>query len=192
MQEPYKKVLDKVVKEFYVQDNVIGLLLFGSLAKRTEHANSDIDLMVIGRDLEVKTVTQLYDGIIVQTLWRSIEDFKIKTVKATRFTPASKDYQVLLDKENWIADFLASDLVKKTWKEPLPMNEKQFILMATDFSLSLGQIKGLLEKGKEIEIVMFLSDYIYLGLELLYDQNKWFLESKKYIFDDLKDKLPDL
>ena len=92
MQEPYKRVLDKVVKEFYVQDNVIGLLLFGSLAKGTEHANSDINLMVIGRDVEVKTVSQLYDGIIDQTLWRSIEDFKAKTVKATRFTPASKDF----------------------------------------------------------------------------------------------------
>lgn len=64
--------------------------------------------------------------------------------------------------------------------------------MSTDFASSLDAIKGLNEQGKCIELEMFIYDYIYLGLELLYDKKKWFLKSKKEILEDLKGKSPEL
>ena len=113
----------------------------------------------------------------------------MKTSKRTRFTPASKSYKVIIDKESWIEELLKSDIVKNTWKEPLPLTEREKLLMSTDFASSLDTIKGLYEHGKCIELEMFIYDYIYLGLELLYDKKKWFLNSKKYIFEDLKSKI---
>lgn len=148
--------------------------------------------MAICKETQDKTTNKLYGEIFVQTIWRNSEDFRQKTSKRTRITPASKSYKVLIDKEAWIEEFLNSDTVKNTWKEPLPLNEREKLLMSTDFHSSLATIKSLYEQGKCIEIEMFINDYIYLGLELLYDKEKWFLESKKYIIDDLRDKAPEV
>lgn len=192
MLEKFKIVLKKIITEYELQSNVIGLILFGSLSKGTEHYNSDIDLMVVAKDAVDKTTNKLYGDILVQALWRNEENFKKKTAKRTRFTPASKNYKILIDKENWIEEYLNSDIVKNTWKEPLPLNEKEKLLMSTDFSSSLSSLKGLNKQGKFIELEMFIYDYIYLGLDLLYDKQKWFFESKKYILEDINKKNPDV
>lgn len=188
----FKKVLNQVISEYELNENIIGLLLFGSLAKGTEHSRSDIDLMAICKETEDKTTNKLYGEIAVQTIWRSKDDFRLKTSKQTRFTPASKSYKVLIDKDAWIEEFLNSDTIKNTWKEPLPLSEREKLLMSTDFASSLNTIKGLNEQGKFIELEIFVFDYIYLGLELLYDKAKWFFKSKKYILEDLKDKSPEV
>lgn len=192
MRDKFKKVLNQVISEYESNENIIGLLLFGSLAKGTEHSRSDIDLMAITKESEDKTTNKLYGDIAVQTIWRSKEDFRLKTSKRTRFTPASKSYKILIDKESWIEEFLKSDNVKNTWKEPLLLTERENLLKSTDFASSLDTIKGLNEHGKCIETEMFIYDYIYLALELLYDNQKWFLKSKKYIIEDLKGKSPEV
>lgn len=192
MRDKFKKVLNQVISEYESNENIIGLLLFGSLAKGTEHSRSDIDLMAITKESEDKTTNKLYGDIAVQTIWRSKEDFRLKTSKRTRFAPASKSYKILIDKESWIEEFLKSDNVKNTWKEPLLLTERENLLKSTDFSSSLDTIKGLNEHGKCIETEMFIYDYIYLALELLYDNQKWFLKSKKYIIEDLKSKSPEV
>ncbi|MEL3909155.1 MAG: hypothetical protein P1P64_09160 [Treponemataceae bacterium] len=148
--------------------------------------------MVVAKDAVDKTTNKLYGDILVQALWRNEENFKKKTAKRTRFTQASKNYKILIDKENWIEEYLNSDIVKNTWKEPLPLNEKEKLLMSTDFSSSLSSLKGLNKQGKFIELEMFIYDYIYLGLDLLYDKQKWFFESKKYILEDINKKNPDV
>lgn len=188
----FKKVLNQVISEYELNENIIGLLLFGSLAKGTEHSRSDIDLMAICKETEDKTTNKLYGEIAVQTIWRSKDDFRLKTSKQTRFTPASKSYKVLIDKDAWIEEFLNSDTIKNTWKEPLPLSEREKLLMSTDFASSLNTIKGLNEQEKFIELEIFVFDYIYLGLELLYDKAKQFFKSKKYILEDLKDKSPEV
>jgi len=188
MQDKFKEVLNQVILEYEENKNIISLLLFGSLAKGTEHSRSDIDLMAISEDTEDKTTNKLYGEIAVQTIWRSREDFILKTSKKTRFTPASKNYKVLIDKEAWIEEYLNSETIKNTWKEPLPLNEREKLLISTDFYSCLNTIKGLSEQGKCIELEFFIYEYIYLGLELLYDKKKWFLKTKKYILEDLKVK----
>lgn len=192
MQDKFKKVLNQVILEYESNNNILGLLLFGSLAKGTEHSRSDIDLIAISKETEDKTTNKLYGDIAVQTIWRSKEDFRFKTSKRTRFTPASKNYKVLIDKESWIKEFLKSDIVQNTWKEPLPLTEREGLVMSTDFASSLDTIKGLYEQGKCIETEMFVSDYIYLGLELLYNKQKWFIKPKKYVLEDLKVKSPEV
>lgn len=192
MRDKFKKVLNQVISEYESNENILGLLLFGSLAKGTEHSRSDIDLIAISEETEDKTTNKLYGDIAVQTIWRSKEDFRVKTSKRTRFTPASKSYKVLIDKESWIREFLKSDIVQNTWKEPLPLTEREKLLMSTDFASSLDAIKGFDEQGKHIEIEMFINDYIYLGLELLYNNRKWFIKPKKYILEDLKVKSPEV
>lgn len=81
MKDKFKKVLNQVISEYELNDNILGLLLFGSLAKGTEHSRSDIDLMAITKESEDKTTNKLYGDIAVQTIWRSKEDFRLKTSK---------------------------------------------------------------------------------------------------------------
>lgn len=188
----FENLLKELVAEYKLQENVIGLLLFGSLSKGCEHTNSDIDLMVIAKETKDKTTNKLYGDIMVQALWRNRENFREKTAKKTRFAPGSQSYKVLFDKENWIEDYLNSDIIKEVCKEPLPLNNREKLLMSTDFSSSLDTLDGLNEQGKYIEVDMFIYDYIYLGLELLYNENKWFLKTKKYIISDVKNRLPKL
>ncbi len=58
-------VLEKIKNEFMKDQNVLGLLVFGSVSKGTFHKDSDIDLYIVYRkfDKEYEFTTGFVDGI---------------------------------------------------------------------------------------------------------------------------------
>ena len=67
MQEPYKSLLEKLTKllqeEF--QDRLVSVVLYGSVARGDNRKDSDIDLLLVIKDLP-KTITErviLFDKV---------------------------------------------------------------------------------------------------------------------------------
>ena len=52
---PLREALDTLVKHLSQNDKITGVILFGSVVKKTSHANSDVDLFVLVRDADSKT-----------------------------------------------------------------------------------------------------------------------------------------
>jgi nucleotidyltransferase len=74
MQEPYKSLLEKLTKllqeEF--QDKLISVVLYGSVARGDNRKDSDIDLLLVIKDLP-KTITERV--ILFDKVERKLDDY---------------------------------------------------------------------------------------------------------------------
>jgi predicted nucleotidyltransferase len=70
-----EEVLDKVVTQAISDENLIGILLFGSLASGTHTWKSDIDLIFIYQSCEPSSgvANLIVDGVVVQYFFTSFE-----------------------------------------------------------------------------------------------------------------------
>jgi len=182
-------VLELVISRLKEDDNVRGALLYGSLARGQTHPYSDIDLMVIVKEGPSRTLCTQVEGVSVQMIERQDQEFKTKTCKPTRNRPISRDFRVVLDKEGWIESFIDSDQVREARQTPLALGGQEALIKKIDFKSSLHNLRGLMALNKETEIRLHLGDYIYLGLELLYDHKGWFLESRKNLLQNFKSRM---
>ena len=69
MDEFIKEVVDKICDELKKDDNIVGIILYGFLAKGNYHRYSDIDLYVVKSDVKDKTTVFFEDDIPVQIIW---------------------------------------------------------------------------------------------------------------------------
>ena len=69
------EVLDKVVREAILDENLIGILLFGSLASATHTWKSDIDLLFVYQECQPSSgvANLIVDGVMVQYFFTSFE-----------------------------------------------------------------------------------------------------------------------
>lgn len=107
----HTEVIEEVLNKLKEQENVIGVLLFGSLANKTSHAYSDIDLFVVGHNELHRTECFNQNGIQVQIIWRSPNLFKDKIMIRTRTYPISNSCKILYDKSGEILEIV--ELSKK-------------------------------------------------------------------------------
>jgi len=63
MNKIQKRILQEIVKEQRKDKKVIGVLLFGSLARGTEHASSDIDIEIIHAGERYQTKKEIKCGV---------------------------------------------------------------------------------------------------------------------------------
>ena len=70
-----KEVLDKVVSQAIQDENLIGILLFGSLASDTHTWKSDIDLLFVYQECQPESgvANIIVDGVMVQYFFTSFE-----------------------------------------------------------------------------------------------------------------------
>jgi predicted nucleotidyltransferase len=70
-----EEVLDRVVTEAIMDENLVGILLFGSLASGTHTWKSDIDIIYVYETCEPSSgVTNIFvDGVVVQYFFTSYE-----------------------------------------------------------------------------------------------------------------------
>ena len=77
MQEPYKSLLEKLTKllqeEF--QDKLISVVLYGSVARGDNRKDSDIDLLLVIKDLP-KTITERV--ILFDKVERKLDDYVMR------------------------------------------------------------------------------------------------------------------
>jgi hypothetical protein len=70
-----EEILDRVVTEAIMDENLVGILLFGSLASGTHTWKSDIDIIYVYETCEPSSgVTNIFvDGVVVQYFFTSYE-----------------------------------------------------------------------------------------------------------------------
>ncbi len=63
----HQAVLEKIQQDYERDQNVLGMLVFGSVAKGTHHQNSDIDLSIVYQSIEpgYSFSSEIVDGIKV-------------------------------------------------------------------------------------------------------------------------------
>ncbi|AZR73001.1 hypothetical protein BBF96_06085 [Anoxybacter fermentans] len=191
MIEKFEKVIDQICKELQQRDNLVGIILFGSLAKGNYHKGSDIDLYVVGED-EKDRVTFFYrEGIPVQLLWRSVEDFKKKILKPTRDIPMGLIGKILYDPTGMIQKYMEKSR-KLADQGPKPLTDHEKIMIRATLSQDMEIINGLLDKGKTAEAVILMNDLLLEAISAYYDIKKWWMPKRKHLISDLKNHHPDL
>ena len=134
MQEPYKSLLEKLTKllqeEF--QDKLISVVLYGSVARGDNRKDSDIDLLLVIKDLP-KTITERV--ILFDKVERKLDDYIMRLMddgyyitltpvlktpeEAMRFSPIymdmTEDAIILYDKNGFFRKVL--EKTKKRLKE---------------------------------------------------------------------------
>lgn len=187
----HTEVIEEVLNKLKKQENVIGVLLFGSLANETSHAYSDIDLFVVGHNELHRTECFNQDGIQVQIIWRSPNLFKDKIMKRTRTYPISNSCKILYDKSGEISEIV--ELSKKQIElGPIKLTEQEKISKLSDLSIEYYTIKGIIENGNIATAIHMINELVMVGIELYYDVKGYFLLSQKHLIADLKLKSNNL
>ena len=191
MTRKHYEVIEKVVNKLKEQENVIGIVLFGSLANETSHTYSDIDLFVIGHNELHRTESFNQDGIQVQIIWRSPNLFKEKIMIRTKTYPISNSCKILYDKSGEISEVV--ELSKKQMKlGPIKLTEQEKISKLADLSIEYYTIKGIIENGNIAAAIHMINELVIVGIELYYDTKGHFLLSLKHLISDLKLKSNNL
>lgn len=187
----HTEVIEKVLNKLKKQENVIGVLLFGSLANKTSHSYSDIDLFVVGHNELHRTECFNQDGIQVQIIWRSPKLFKDKIMIRTRTYPISNSCKILYDKSGEILEIV--ELSKKQIDlGPIKLSEQEKISKLADLSIEYYTIKGIIDNGNIATAVHMINELVIVGIELYYDMKGYFLLSQKHLISDLKLKSNNL
>jgi Nucleotidyltransferase domain. len=133
VQEPYKSLLEKLTKllqeEF--QDKLISVVLYGSVARGDNRKDSDIDLLLVIKDLP-KTITERV--ILFDKVERKLDDYIMRLMddgyyitfspvlktpeEAMRFSPIymdmTEDAIILYDKNGFFRKVL--EKLRRDWR----------------------------------------------------------------------------
>lgn len=112
-----EEVLDKVVAQATQDENLLGILLFGSMASGTHTWKSDIDLIFVYRTCEpISGVANvIVDGIVVQYFFTSYESLVQNQKQVPYLLHMFCDAKILHDREDSIAPVI--DLLKQYYVE---------------------------------------------------------------------------
>jgi predicted nucleotidyltransferase len=120
-----EEVLKKVVKQATCDDNLLGILLFGSLASGTHTWRSDIDLIFVYQDCQPASgvANIIVDGVMVQYFFTSCATLVENQEKVPYLLHLFCDAQILFDRrgtfttlvERIEAYFDAHPDVKEEW-----------------------------------------------------------------------------
>ncbi|MGD2158614.1 MAG: nucleotidyltransferase domain-containing protein [Anaerolineales bacterium] len=100
-----EEVLDKVVKQLKTDENLLGILLFGSLASRTHTWKSDIDLIFIYQNHEPTSglVNKFVDGIAVQYFFITLDVLVENQETVPYLLHMFCDAEILYDRDGSVA-----------------------------------------------------------------------------------------
>lgn len=119
----HQELLEKLTQELHDDDNVLALILYGSLSRKEESANSDIDLMVITNEYHLQKRHSVRYGITVEYLEMHldfIDNFIAKMEIPVLFSLA--DGVVLFDKIS-VTERL-KNAARKILNDGPPVNQK--------------------------------------------------------------------
>jgi nucleotidyltransferase len=156
MQEPYKSLLEELTKllqeEF--QDKLISVVLYGTIARGDNRKDSDIDLLLVIKDLP-KTITERV--ILFDKVERKLDDDILKLMdegyyvtfspipktpeEAMRFSPIymdmTEDAIILYDKNDFFRKVLekTEKRLKELGFERVRLSEKSWYWRKRDYEL---------------------------------------------------------
>lgn len=186
MTEGHERVINIVCEELKARKDVMGIILFGSLATGDFHKYSDVDLYVVVNQKTDKVSCFVKEGITVQIQWRGLIDFKEKIMKQTRNKPVSLTGKILYDPSGIIEKHLKKSAEFLENKGPKPMSEEEKLMVQISLSGDIKTVKGLLEKGNQAGAVLLMNDLLLQALDVFYDHRGWWNPGKKRVIGDLK------
>lgn len=156
MQEPYKSLLEKLTKllqeEF--QDRLVSVVLYGSVARGNNRKDSDIDLLLVIKDLP-KTITERV--ILFDKVERRLDDDVVRLMdegyyvtfspvlktpeEAVRFSPIymdmTEDAIILYDRDGFFRKVLEKTRkrLKELGFERVWLSEKSWYWRKRDYKL---------------------------------------------------------
>lgn len=156
MQEPYKSLLEKLTKllqeEF--QDRLVSVVIYGSVARGNNRKDSDIDLLLVIRDLP-KTITERV--ILFDKVERRLDDDVVRLMdegyyvtfspvlktpeEAVRFSPIymdmTEDAIILYDRDGFFRKVLEKTRkrLKELGFERVWLSEKSWYWRKRDYKL---------------------------------------------------------
>jgi predicted nucleotidyltransferase len=107
----HKQAIDRVVSEYKDDPEVYAILLYGSVARGTAHAASDIDVEVFKKGGTKKHVQEVYCGVSVDLYLFSVEEI-IEHVKNKPFLTYPFLEEVILFERNGFATRLIDSIEK--------------------------------------------------------------------------------
>lgn len=185
MDEFIKKVVDKVCNKLKKDDNIVGIILYGSIAKGNYHRYSDIDFYVVKSNVKNKTTVFFEDDIPVQIIWRSIESFKTKIIKRTRGIPIGLVGEILYDPSGLISKYMKK-LKLQAAEGPIELSEQEKLIIRVILSQDLKTVEGLVENDEIAGATILANEILLQALSGYYDLKKWWFPSNKHIISDLK------
>lgn len=189
--EKYNGALNSALEKLIKRPNIIGIILFGSIAKGRAHSFSDIDMYVVGEEEKDRTERFLIEDIPIQVQWRSVSDFIRKLANPKRVKPVLCEGIIIYDPDNFLKKYvkLSKEIFKKG---PEPLNVRERTLLRAKLSDGLFEINGLIANNKNEAVQLVMDELLFETLIGYYELNCWWRVSRKNIFDDLLKKDEDM
>ncbi|MEM7342723.1 MAG: nucleotidyltransferase domain-containing protein [Chloroflexota bacterium] len=108
MSRDHALIVDEMLAEYRARPDTVSVALFGSMARGTVSATSDIDMEVVSRDAPTWTLTKLQKGRIdVDLVICPYEQFSLQVSKYPFLRYDYLSYKVLYDPTQALRDAIA-------------------------------------------------------------------------------------
>lgn len=187
----HKEIVKEITQELYNDNNVFALILYGSVSRNEESANSDIDLLAIIDKNHLQKRHSLRDGITVEFVEMHI-DFMHKFIeeKEIPILFALTEGILLFDKISVTEQLIAQ--ARRILKNGPPVNVKweneEFIVKKRS---GLTEIyKDLLDVDDGITFNYMVSLLISSAIPMLIENNNLWHQTRKKTINYLKSQCP--
>lgn len=179
----HQELVNEIAQELYKDNNVSTLILYGSVSRCEEKANSDIDLLVITNEMHLQKRHEIRYGITVEFVEMHLEFLRnFITKNEIPMLYALADGIVLFNKMSDLEQLIAD--ARKILNDGPPVNEKWGNEgYKTKKRSELTEIyKDLLDIDDEIAFNYVASLLITNAMPLLIENNRlWYQTRKKTI-----------
>lgn len=183
--DKHKRALKKAISKYENNSNVLGIILFGSLASNTHHPNSDIDLYIISSDKNsVPSEIFSIDEINIQLQWRTLCDFKEKSFKRLSTLPVTLKGKLVFCRSK-VAEEILEESKEFHKQGPISMDLQQLKQALFIIDDGIHTLHGMIQKKRELDMILYISDILIEVLKCYYDYSKWWWPTKKHLASDL-------
>lgn len=188
----YQELVNEISQELFNDENVLALILYGSVSRHEESENSDIDLLAIVNEMHLQKRHEIRNGITVEFVEMHLiflQNFIAKYEVPMLFTLANG--VVLFDKNSGLDKLIVE--VKKILENGPPANkkwenERYKIKKRSDLTEIY---KDLLDIDDEINFNYIVSLLITSAIPMLLENNNLWGQTRKKMMNHLKHQCSD-
>lgn len=189
----HQELVKEITQELYKDNNVSALILYGSVSRHEESANSDIDMLVIVNENHLQKRHVVRNGITLEFVEESLEFLQKKCIEAKEIPIlfALVDGIVLFDKISITEQLIAE--AKKILEEGPPVNARwEEEGYRTKKRSDLTEIYlDLLDTDDEIVFHYLVSLLITSAIPMLNEINHLWFQTRKKTINYLKSQYFD-
>jgi len=177
-----KSVCDELKKD----QQLVGIILYGSFAEGNNHPQSDIDLIAIYEYDIDRVRCFIEEGTSIQILERSLDIFKTKLIKSMRKKPYSLSAKIQYDKTGEINDLIQKAKELEIARGPHRLSDKDILYGRITLSQDIYTIEGLIANEQLEAATLIVMEVLLVALDLYYDYYHYFKVGPKRLIEDLK------